>query len=345
MSASERHERLRRLAASLCGREVEALERAGGGGNSRIYRVRCRGRSYALKCYPPDDRRDRLGTEAQALELMARRGLAGVPRLLALDRENRVALMQWMSGRPPRRLGPRDIERALEFLAAVKELSREPGAQNLPAATECCLSAAEVVRQVRLRLDRLMASLNGHRGLRGFLLDELEPALGREAARAVEGFRELGLDFAAELEPARQCLIPADFGFHNTLRRPRGGLAFLDFEYFGWDDPVKLVSDFLWHPAHQGLSEDLRRRFVRGMCRIHRDDPDFPRRLALSHPLFGLRWCAILLNEFLPERWANRAFAGQAQERGQVLARQLERARGLLARVSRPAAELQQGGA
>ncbi len=344
MSASERHKRLRRLAGELCGRQVDALERVGGGGNSRIYRVRCGRQSYALKCYPPGDRRDRLGTEAQALRLMARHRVPGVPRLLALDRARRLALLEWIPGRPPRRIGSRDIERILEFLAAVKELGRDPGAGRLPAATECCLSAAEVVRQVRLRLERLTASVNGYRGLRGFLHQELAPALGREAARAVEGYRELGLDFAGELEPDRQRLIPADFGFHNTLRRPRGGLAFLDFEYFGWDDPVKLASDFLWHPAHQDLGLDLRRRFVEGMCRIHRDDLDFPRRLALNHPLFGLRWCTILLNEFLPERWANRAFAGQDREKRQVLARQLESARRLLEQVEQPAAELHPGG-
>ncbi len=344
MSASERHRPLLRLARQLCGREVQALQRVGGGGNSRVYRVRCGRRSYALKCYPPGDRRDRLGVEAQALELMARHRVPGVPRLLAQDRARRLALLEWIAGRPPRRIGPGEVDRALEFLAAVKELSRDPRARELPAATECCLSAAEVVRQVRLRLERLTASLNGYRGLREFLLGQLLPALRREAARAVEGYRELGLDFARELEPRRQRLIPADFGFHNALRRPRGGLAFIDFEYFGWDDPVKLASDFLWHPAHQGLGLDLRRRFVNGMCRIHRDDPDFPRRLALSHPLFGLRWCAILLNEFLPERWANRAFAGEDREKEAVLARQLDRARRLLAQVQRPAAELHPGG-
>src|ERR1700680_1391707 len=44
-----------------------------------------------------------------------------------------------------------------------------------------------------------------------------------------------GLAFDAELPQEWRSLVPSDFGFHNSLRRPDGSLAFLDFEYFGWD--------------------------------------------------------------------------------------------------------------
>ena len=42
---------------------------------------------------------------------------------------------------------------------------------------------------------------------------------------------------------AQRALSPSDFGLHNALRGQDGQLRFVDFEYFGWDDPVKLVSD------------------------------------------------------------------------------------------------------
>ena len=69
-----------------------------------------------------------------------------------------------------------------------------------------------------------------------------------------------GLDFAAELPQEWRSLVPSDFGFHNSLRRADGTLAFVDFEYFGWDDPVKLTADILLHPG-QAARPPQRRRF------------------------------------------------------------------------------------
>ena len=58
-----------------------------------------------------------------------------------------------------------------------------------------------------------------------------------------------GLDFITELAQEKRSLVPADFGFHNSLRQGDGSLAYVDFEYFGWDDPVKLTADILLHPG------------------------------------------------------------------------------------------------
>ena len=120
-------------------------------------------------------------------------------------------------------------------------------------------------------------------------------------------------------------MCPSDFGFHNALRAPSGRLVFIDFDYFGWDDPVKLTSDFLLHPGMQ-LSEAAKRRFATAMGAVYGSDAEFRVRLPLLFPLFALRWCLILLNEFLPERWASRVAAGIEGEWAAVKRRQLDRA-------------------
>jgi hypothetical protein len=128
-------------------------------------------------------------------------------------------------------------------------------------------------------------------------------------------------------------LSPSDFGFHNAIRRPDGSLVFIDFEYFGWDDPAKLVSDFLWHPAMQ-LSEAHKQQFVSGVARALNNHALLAQRLPVAYPLYGVKWCTILLNEFLPEHWARRTFAGDTRPRETVLAEQLHKARTLAARIA-----------
>lgn len=74
----------------------------------------------------------------------------------------------------------------------------------------------------------------------------------------------------------------------------------MDFEYFGWDDPVHLVADTLQHPGME-LQGDLAAHFLKRCSQIYgKGDPDFDARLRILYPLYGLRWCMIMLNPFLP---------------------------------------------
>jgi hypothetical protein len=95
-------------------------------------------------------------------------------------------------------------------------------------------------------------------------------------------------------------LSSSDFGFHNCLKGNDASLTFLDFDYFGWDDPVKLTADFIWHPA-LNLNTELKEKWQEAMLGIFSDDLHFENRLNAAMPLYGLRWAMIVLNEFLPE--------------------------------------------
>src|SRR3546814_13473509 len=51
--------------------------------------------------------------------------------------------------------------------------------------------------------------------------------------------------------------------------------------------------------------------------------PGFGPRLDALKPLFGLCWVLIVLNEFVPERFARRAYAGAVADAALVRARQV----------------------
>jgi hypothetical protein len=164
-------------------------------------------------------------------------------------------------------------------------------------------------------------------------LQAFDPACGTAIEAARNGFAQRGWDFAALLPPARRILSPSDFGLHNALRRPDGRLAFIDFEYFGWDDPVKAVADVMLH-AGMDLPTDLAMGFLENVRpNFARRDDGFETRLRLLYPLYALIWCLIVLNEFMPDRWARRALAGAGTDLQELLSRQLQRARIRLARL------------
>lgn len=305
------------------------------GRNSRVYRVTSGERNFALKEYPArrDDPRQRLHTEVGALRLMERHGLHTVPRVVATDENRGYALLEWIDGRPMAEVAAGDIDQALAFVAAIHALRRSDAATAQPMASEACLSAAEIVRQIDARLEVLLRHA-AEPALGVFLADQFSPAQARLVGDAEVGCRAAGINFGMPLPPDCRTLIPADFGFHNSLRRHDGTLIFLDFEYFGWDDPVKLVADFLLHPG-MALSPPLRTRFLAGARDIYADDPTFPARLNKLYPLFGLRWVLILLNEFIPERWQRRVAVRIEGSWSEIKARQLARAHELLTSLQR----------
>jgi len=330
---SDQLTRVRDIARALVGATAEIERLLAGGRNSRIYHVRSGAKEFALKQYPSraDDPRDRLSTEVGALTLMERCRIDAVPRVAGVDRERGFALLSWIDGVPVTEISGTDIEAAAHFLAAIHALRTTHWAKEQPAAAEACLSGVEIERQIAVRLARLR-DLSGEGDLVRFLNHTFGPALEREIVKANGTMKAAGLDFAADLPQEWRSLVPSDFGFHNSLRRRDGSLAFVDFEYFGWDDPVKLSADIMLHPG-KPLSAEQCRHFRRLAVGLYGADPSFAPRLDAYLPLFGLRWVLIVLNEFIPERWQRRVLAGARQSWADVKAEQLTLASEFLAAI------------
>ena len=284
------------------------------------------GRVLALKAYfrHAGDSRDRLGTEFQSLRFLWERGLRCVPQPLAFDALAGLGLYEFVDGE--RQLLPcgLDVDAAWRFLVALKKMSLDPLAQSLPVASEAHFSLQDISEHIQRRMDRLTAEAQ-EPGLVAFLDGELIPAW-----RAIlEGCRlacpASGISFDQPLPQTRRTLSPSDFGFHNALKR-REEMVFLDFEYFGWDDPAKMLADFLLHPGME-LALQHRQRFAAGLIK-HMELDDLSQRTRLYFPLFGIKWCLILLNEFLKGPLDRRTFADledrSAEERQ---TQQLEKAR------------------
>lgn len=321
------------IGGRLAGARVLGVQRVGGGRNSRVSRLTTSEGVFALKQYPPlaDDPRDRLATETRALDWMAKHGVDVVPRVIALDRAANCALLSWVDGVLVAEVGANDVDQAAAFLGAVERLRRSFDFPSPQLASEACLSGAEIERQIRARLSRLNALDNEH-SLKAFLGREFSRRFEQLLSDAKARLSSARLSFATELPVDQRTLVPSDFGFHNALRSSQGILTFIDFEYFGWDDPVKLAADSLLHPGTP-MSQAMRLRLRSAMLNLHANNPGFIARFAALFPLFGLRWVLILLNEFHPERWQRRVLAGETEGWEKAKERQLRAARAMLAEL------------
>ena len=199
-------------------------------------------------------------------------------------------------------------------------------------ASEACLSGPRILSQIERRYASLEAIKHDVAEFAAFFDDTLVPSLHRFAASAREAYRRLGLDFAEEIAPQFRTLIPSDLGAHNALRGRDGKLSFLDFEYFGWDDPLTSIANFIMHPGMH-LSDQQKGNYQQALLRHFRRHAEADRLAALM-PLYGLRWCAIILGELLPERWRHRVDSNSATGSwDEVRREQIDKARTLVSRL------------
>ncbi len=302
-----------------------------GGANSEVFRVDADdGRSYLAKRYVrrPGDEADRLETEFGALAFLWDRGVHTVPEPVAAHPDEGIGLYGLIEGRhfAPGEIDREALDDAARFLCRIHALRLDPAAERQPVAKEACFSLAAHLAVVDERLQRLLTGAPDPpvgATLRAFLRDEFQPALDALRTRLLA---EAGGQAGLRRESPREemTLSPSDFGFQNILRRPDGSLGFIDFEYWGWDDPAKLLADFFNQPQIP-VPAGLRAHFVDRLAGCYGEECTTVR-LPLVLPVISLKWCLIMLNQFVRRPLADPA----------ILRRQLDQARDHLRDISDP---------
>jgi len=86
-------------------------------------------------------------------------------------------------------------------------------------------------------------------------------------------------------------LSPSDYGLHNFIFN-NGNFKFIDFEYAGLDDPIKLVCDFVLHPRNNLSISDVN-KFSKCLSFFNTIDLEKVNKLL---PIFIVKWILIILN-------------------------------------------------
>ncbi len=309
--------------------------RIGHGGNSRVFRVECSdGNEYAAKFYfrRADIGRSRLEVEFAAVSFMWEHGIRCIPRPICANTEHDFAVFEFVAGTEIDTVlaGSRELDQLLGFATDLKTLSRSPEGCEFPLAADAAVSINALFRQIETRLQRLRShapETSLDQVAMRFITDDFVPAVTELQSRFARNTSEF------ELSDATQTLSPSDFGFHNALRRPSGELTFLDFEFFGRDDPAKMIADFLLHPA-QSLAEGFKQAFAKKILKTFGADNQLAARLEYVYPIVGLKWCMIMLNEFVPSDFARRTFAARdSLALSQKKSTQLAKSKAMLAKI------------
>ena len=327
MSDSEFAEESTKIAKSILrAAEIEgevSLSPMFGGGNNRLFRVDCGRERYVLKRYfrHPLDPRNRFNAETRFSAFLWKAGLHNIPEPVAGDPLMSAALYGFVEGERLARsgIGAWHVEQALAFVDLANRDRRDEFAATLPAASESCFSIVDHLELLDSRIDRLKrASGVAAQFAEGSLCGAWAKVRAATLKRAGDGAENI-------LYAHERCLSPSDFGFHNALMRADGSLAFLDFEYAGWDDPAKMACDFFCQVDYP-VPFDLFDGFVARIAPWFGSAEATAARCRILLPVYRIKWSCIVLNALTPAGLARRKFAGLVEPGKDEIAERLDKA-------------------
>ncbi len=300
-----------------------------GGANNRVFHLQGTDSDLLLKMYfrSAADARARPSTEFNFCRVVWDQGVRAVPRPLACTPEARVALYEYIPGRLLRseEIDVDAVGEALDFYDAINQDLPTTAARALPRASEACFSIGDHLECVGGRVARLTgveASSEVDARARSFIGRALVPAWEQIRRRTED---EAGAGLRTRIPESDERLSPSDFGFHNAIRTADGSLRFIDFEYAGWDDPARMVCDFFCQPALP-IPSDYFDWVARRVTSDLSEPKTHLRNTQLLFPVYQIKWCSILLNDFIKSGSDRRTFStgGSADTRKET---QLEKAR------------------
>jgi len=310
-----------------------------GGANNRVYRIPRTDGDWLLKCYfqNPSDARNRFQAERDFYTWLWDRGIRRTPEPLGWCAEQRLGLFTFVHGRKLKlvEVNAVRVQEALDFVKELNAARDLPAAQAIASGSEACFSLHAhlgCVDQRVARLEKIPSTAAVDRQAAEFVQRELAPAWSRIRESIDQSPKNSNISRDQSLSFADRCLSPSDFGFHNAVLALDGSLRFHDFEYAGWDDPAKLACDFFCQPELP-VSHDHWQNFLAQLGAALNLSSAAKTRARLLLPAYQIKWCCIMLNEFVPSEQARRNFAAGTELSVDRKTTQLAKARKSLAQA------------
>lgn len=284
-------------------------------GNNQIIKITDEdGKPFLLKRYfqSESDNRNRAKTEFTALSFLNENNIKSIPKAYYYDDNNQIAFYEYIEHQQVLSIENSRIS-ATAIAQFIIELQRLYLQENITYKEETtdsrtCLNDYFVKIEDRLKqINNGIQQQSGFEEISDFIEHSLKPFKQKIFRASHEKIKQYALDEFALFPAETRTLSPSDLGPHNMLVSQHGCI-FIDFEYFGIDDPAKMLSDLFHHAQNKITLEDKWSIFEQYM--MHSSCANvIEQRFNIVVDLIGLEWLLIILNVAAPGVIARRVFA------------------------------------
>ena len=265
-----------------------------------------------LKIYYKDERK-RLEREYNGYEFFTLLNSNLTPKPIYRNDDGYFAIYSFVEGsaKNPSEIAKKEALQVADFiiyLHTYSQKSHEMGLEFMPAIASC-FSTQESVNKINMKVTKFLNDTN---------LDKYEKTKEFKRKYNIDQlFKDLissslsGLDnklIQIKLSADKQSLTPVDLNFDNILYHDSKAY-FLDFEDFGWDDPVNIFGFFLHHDKTTGFSFENKKALILYYLNKMKPDNNFRLRLRSILTLGGVLWLSTYLLAMTEEKIKVRKFS------------------------------------
>jgi len=281
------------------------------GRNNQVWLISTYKKKYIIKIYPfsKKNSKSRLIKEVNFLNILEKNKLNSVPKILDINKKKNIAMYTFLPGKKIKKININYINQCADFITKINSLKITKKFKKFPYAADSCLSIKDHLFCVDRRIhqfNKLVPKTLLEKKVCSFLKHKIFPEW--QKVRNEINLKFTNTEIQEKIEKNQLIVSPSDFGFHNIIENKKK-LFFFDFEYAGWDDPAKLICDFICQPDFF-LKKNYSTRFIKKISLILPKPYQTIRRTKEIIPVHRIKWCLVLLNEFIKHNKTRRKHAG-----------------------------------
>jgi len=285
------------------------IEIIGSGRNNLVSKIYYKKKIYIYKKYINKKGNginySRYNSETSFINFLRKKKIKNLPYIIATNPKTQENIFNYINGSKINKITKKDILQCIHFIKTINKDSLKKNFTNFKKATEACVSIDEHIRTADKRilmLSRFPKDYGIYKDAKFFVNNTLKKKLNEIKKNIFKSFSKK--EIRKKLNKKNLILSPSDFGFHNVIKKNRK-LYFVDFEYAGLDDPVKLISDFICQPDHK-LSEVQSYFFYKNIIKIFPQKKSITKRLKAVINVHFIKWCCVILSEILNKKYFER---------------------------------------
>ena len=253
----------------------------------------------ALKIYPKSKGkpRERQSNESKMLELLHESGIFNCPKVLYLSKKYNFSIISWIEGKQIIKPNDLHFNKICNFTRLINSEEMRKNSYNvLQDASEAYFSIESILNNIKNKVASKENDINSmdNSEEKTWLINSVIKESYVLLDKTRDQINSCQTMYYPDIE--NKVISQSDVGFHNILENKRS-LYFIDFEYGGWDNPKKTISDWILQPdCKYTFKKDL--VFYDQMASALGISKEWKNDINIYLELYRVRWSMIILNKY-----------------------------------------------
>ena len=269
------------------------------GRNNNVYLYTEKNRKFIIKKFKNyfGTKYDRYFTEKIFIEYLKKKKINNISHIIGSNKKEKILYFNYINGKKIKRPNKNHLNECLKFLKKINHKTTHKNFQ-FQKASDACLSVQDHINACEKRIYKLRNKYNfkkdnDSKKIYKFLKNQIIPEFKIVKSNIKYSFEKSQIK--KSLNNNHLILSPSDFGFHNIIKK-NDQIYFIDFEYAGWDDPRKLVCDFILNPDYL-ISKKNKIFFLTNFDHIFKTKLSNSNQFRLILKFHFLKWACMIINQ------------------------------------------------